>query len=795
QSTKPWNLHAFGSNLDGWRAPYDTQNPKTDPANNPNTVIGLDGYPAPTDSGDLSLGPPITFDDDHEYEWPMVYEWSLNVGSGGTGCSDNQLFLITGASHHSPMKEGVAGLYDEECGEENDCFPPGDDENNPLSDYGDLPDSYSTLEASNGPQHYIVVDAPYMGQTVAIETDGQPSPFATDDGDEEDGVSPVVIDNWEADDTETFDVQISNAPNGAVLAGWFDWNRDGDFDDADEFATLNVSNSGTHSLQVTVGSDFDGQQHDLFTRFRLFSSASAAPGGSLDQSDYGGVATDGEVEDHYYQAGTLPVTLSSFSSDGVSGGELTVRWQTASETDNVGFELRGLVDGEWKVLSDLVPTRGMNSALPQSYELEVEAPAGLSELRLVSYDSRGRTDQFGPFGLHTRFGERQPEDRVDWSGPRAERTERLRQRGFADVSRSEPPSSTRSVLRPADGAGAFDARPSGLRSKAGVEDPPAPQWKKLARETVRPTEVGAFTNEMVFDTGRSRDGDRGRDGHGTEGLLETGPLTHVAVTEPGIQRVTYEDLRDGGLDLTGVVGREIAVTWRGEPVPRWIDGSGRFGPGSAIEFLGQPPRGDDALYIDSALYQISVDPTLVREATTIGKGKVRWPSEGYWRESVVDRPRKYHSQSPTGDPWIERWVVATSGSPTTVSLDLPVEGSILEASPRLMLSLGTITDLQPLTGGDGALLDEHHVEVSVNGFPVTSSSTSGQRHWRIESELPDGVLKPGSNEVRLRFSTPYLYSLVVIDHFGVRYLAPYQGPVIDFAPDSDADGYWIEGFS
>ncbi|HEX6201777.1 MAG TPA: hypothetical protein VF100_02165, partial [Thermoanaerobaculia bacterium] len=284
-AVKPWDLHVFGSAVSQWKSPFSTNDPNTTPPNNPNTVIGLEGYPA---TG------PLGYNSTYQYEWSMVYEWSINVGGDGvttgTGCGANSLFLVTGVSHHSPMKAGVEGDHDDVCGEENDCFPDDGGGSNPIADFGDLPDTYGTLLATNGPRHHITVSGPYLGATVELETDGQPTAAATGDGSEEDGVTIDVTEDWEPGTTQTIDVAVANAPSGALLGGWFDWNGDGDFNDPGEFFTWNVT-QGDNPLQVTVGSGFDWQNDDLYVRFRVFTNASRAPGGSLTQADFVGEAT------------------------------------------------------------------------------------------------------------------------------------------------------------------------------------------------------------------------------------------------------------------------------------------------------------------------------------------------------------------------------------------------------------------------------------------------------------------------------------------------------------------------
>jgi hypothetical protein len=157
-ATPAWNLYAFGTDIDtGWKSPFLSSSP--------DNVTLVPGYP--TYSGGNYL-----------WEWSMVYEWSVNLGPSGTDCGDDPVFFITGQSHHSPPK--CAGC-------DNDTFPPPEDP--VFSDWGDVPNSYGTTEASNGARHYITVNGPYLGQDIQAETDGQPTTDATGDGSEEDGVT------------------------------------------------------------------------------------------------------------------------------------------------------------------------------------------------------------------------------------------------------------------------------------------------------------------------------------------------------------------------------------------------------------------------------------------------------------------------------------------------------------------------------------------------------------------------------------------------------------------------------
>ncbi|HGG63538.1 MAG TPA: hypothetical protein ENK34_03095, partial [Rhodobacteraceae bacterium] len=191
-------------------------------------------------------------------------------------------------------------------------------------DWGDLPDSFATLTGSGGPSHVITSDL-YLGSCVDAEADGQPDdPQAGaagsgsgngDDGntgtattgtcaqagDDEDGVTLTtpMIPGGQA----CFNVTAHNGTGSDVnIYAWIDWNGDGDFGDgaggvdADESFILGAVPANTdwtdHEICTTVpaAATFDGGE--VHMRFRLTSDALTGP-------DWGGPASDGEVEDYW----------------------------------------------------------------------------------------------------------------------------------------------------------------------------------------------------------------------------------------------------------------------------------------------------------------------------------------------------------------------------------------------------------------------------------------------------------------------------------------------------------------
>ncbi len=317
----------------------------------------------------------------YEWEWRMVYEWSVNLETAG--CGDNALYLVSGLSHHSPMKGGVEGLYDEECGEENDCFPPpsGGGDPDPFSDWGDLPDSYATTAASNGPRHTITVNGPYLGNALDSELDGQPAAEATGDGADEDGVTLVTPLIAGAEACVEVDAVVTGTVD-AVLQGWIDFNGDGDFDaDANEalaFADSSVPVGGVtdqnYCFTVPPGATFGGGETHM--RFRLSSAGGLS---------FNGPADNGEVED-YYRTLACVGNMVWFDADGdhTQNGEATA----THGLNGVGVQLvwagpDGVLDsgGDDLIYSTMTANDGSDNGIysfcglaPGTYRTQIPSP-------------------------------------------------------------------------------------------------------------------------------------------------------------------------------------------------------------------------------------------------------------------------------------------------------------------------------------------------------------------------------------------------------------------------------------
>lgn len=216
------------------------------------------------------------------------------------------------------------------------AIPDGEVEDHPLAietprDYGDAPDSYQTLIASNGASHLVFPCSTgvHLGPNVDPDIDGQPTSDAQGDDlddefivngdDDEDGVA-----NFQGISLVAGLAGIASvtASVPGFLHAWVDYNRDGDFGDPGE----QIANSlplvaGVN--QVNFNNPSGASPGLSYARFRFTTVSGMLPffGSTIMGGPNNGVEVDGEVEDYQVQIvpgvdhGDAPAVYGSASHD------------------------------------------------------------------------------------------------------------------------------------------------------------------------------------------------------------------------------------------------------------------------------------------------------------------------------------------------------------------------------------------------------------------------------------------------------------------------------------------------
>ena len=186
------------------------------------------------------------------------------------------------------------------------------------NDFGDLPNSFLTTAAVNGPRHKVQIGF-QLGATIDGEVDGIPSLLAASDS-SDDGVQ--VVSNGGILDTGVNTLRVNVLGVGGLLTGWMDFNNNGTFSEAERLTwTLNGTNlggeadlnPGTYDLQITIPAGaIDGRP--IASRFRW----------GEEGLTFTGQAEIGEVEDYLFGLNYL---IGDYNRNGTVDNADFVLWQ------------------------------------------------------------------------------------------------------------------------------------------------------------------------------------------------------------------------------------------------------------------------------------------------------------------------------------------------------------------------------------------------------------------------------------------------------------------------------------
>ena len=244
-------------------------------------------------------------------------------------------------------------------------------------DLGDAPSFYPVLLAENGAVHQPI--GPQLGASRDAEDDGAHSVGADADGADEDGVTwgPIQVGRLDAELT----VDIQNAPAGARVSAWIDFDRDGTWTAAAERIVSNAAVSeGTHVFSFDVPAV--AASGTTYLRVRV---------SSFDVDSPSGYIADGEVEDFQVSIDPPASSLGIFGAARRIADSLgAVEYVAAVDLDQDGvMDLVTSHDG----LPDVVWHRNDGTQSYQQITL-VENLSDPRELRFVDFDSDGDLDLF-----------------------------------------------------------------------------------------------------------------------------------------------------------------------------------------------------------------------------------------------------------------------------------------------------------------------------------------------------------------------------------------------------------------
>ena len=604
-------------------------------------------------------------------------------------------------------------------------------------DHGDAPESFGHVahyQDMNADQQPALVNDSDLSLGALNSADNeQVSQFSADalgddgdaNGDDEDAFSTFPL--YDGSGTYVLSVPYANQTNSAAtICGWIDFNLNDIFDDDsnEEACTTAGVGGSTVSLSFTsVPAAFSGTDI-FFSRFRICTTASQCNVPT-------GLAADGEVEDYRLPANTLPVTLSSVSSERF-GDKVTFNWSTSSELFNVGFQLWGLdgSDQSWEKLHGWLIRSGSGNAVEaQSYAKTVRLPSAITELVAVgisSVDSDGSEHYYGPFEVGQAYGNLSSLKPIAWNHVRAQVDAQMHARGY-------------------------------------VKD------RVLGYRKVAAAATSADTQSVVeFNLSKS-------------GLyrITAQQLLNAGVDWASISKRDIAVLDNGG----NAVVRHITATGSGNGASKLLGDRGE------LYFYANGVDNVSGLYTNSSVYRLVLDRHRALAAQFQGKRNINGGDSAHYLDTVlIERDTQYSLSSAADDPWLDTVILSHSDQPTSYAVAVPVEADALwGVDAQLTLNLARSSALTPVdVNGDGIADSEHRVEAVVlsnNGVgglvSLGRDDAVGAGTWTPQFTIPGGTpltLIDGNVVVGGLFNAGagYRLSEVHVDSVELSYARPYS---------------------
>ena len=227
------------------------------------------------------------------------------------------------------------------------------------------------------------------------------------------------------------------------------------------------------------------------------------------------------------------------------------------------------------------------------------------------------------------------------------------------------------------------------------------------------------------------------------------PAYKLIVDQDGIYRLTYQDLKQAGIDVSGINPKTLKLTNKGKAVPIFVSGEkdGAFDLTDYIEFQGEFNRGTYSLF---------------GEYTTKNVYWLSWGKERGARMAIEDATPEYNHS------------IATKlvSYPAVVHFEQDdFRGSLGYAdekrdiwfwksmSPGIHEYPFELHDIQQNTESvirimfHGHTLSDHHISAFVNGASLSIIRWHGQEEYLLEVPLDSMLLKEGENVLTLTLRT------------------------------------------
>ncbi len=269
---------------------------------------------------------------------------------------------------------------------------------------------------------------------------------------------------------------------------------------------------------------------------------------------------------------------------------------------------------------------------------------------------------------------------------------------------------------------------------------------------------------------------------------------NIQSRETGLMRVYQSDLLPFGLDLAAYPNSDIAVSHKGNAIARNIQTNPKTGQKHIDFFVGQlSPQ--DSLYLDYSVYQLSINPLLVKEPSINTNINPQSITRNYRKTVKRDQNLTYSLASTYEDPWFEK-LLYNAGNGDSYSIDFNLDETVqLQHDLTLNLTMLGLTNF----AGNPQTNPDHHLKVLINQHTLYDQRHDGLFKWDITTTINGQLLNHGTNTLTFELvnDTGFAADLVYFDKFNLTYTRNLvaSNDVLEFNHKQQNTRFSLSGFS
>lgn len=279
-----------------------------------------------------------------------------------------------------------------------------------------------------------------------------------------------------------------------------------------------------------------------------------------------------------------------------------------------------------------------------------------------------------------------------------------------------------------------------------------------ATEPLQPEELALLRQAINFDHGqRWRQPRFDRVEPAAVPFADALWAARIYLTSAGMYRLSYEWLRERGVDLDAVPPQQLRLYHRGQEQPMfWAgDTDSSFSAEEALWFYGERLAGDDGSWFNDEaaanVYWLVASPqpgSRFRERR-LGTDSGNNLRNSFWQWAHFEEDRLYHSGDTDADIFTtdrvdgEGWIWQRLLPGQTLATRAELFNVVTEAPPCTLVARvrGITRDI---------VKPNHHVQIAINGAIVADARFNDTETLMLREPFPASVLRGGFNEVEIR---------------------------------------------